>query len=373
MISRRTVLKGLASCACLALPWRAISAEAEASRHAPWLGETQAPPAGAPTRLVRGAKLLVDENGRPIVDLDGWRERRETIAGKWRNFLGEIEAPPGPLSWKLIEEDSREGVLRQRIAYEASPGDLVEAYLLLPLQAKSKLPGVVVHHSTVDYSIRQPAGLEGPAEDHFGLKLAQRGFVALCPRNYLWPTNDSLQAAERAAEFLARQPRAKGMANMLFHSQLAVDLLSSLPNVDAERIGVVGHSLGAKESLYLAAFDQRIKAAVSSEGGEGVGFSNWHDAWYLGPEAATSDFPLEHHELLALAAPRPFLLIGGEAADGDRGWPLVLAALEVWKLYGQPAPLAFYNHRRGHSVPPEAEKRIYEWLETYLGPLDRRG
>ena len=50
-----------------------------------------------------------------------------------------------------------------------------------------------------------------------------------------------------------------------------------------QRMGAVGHSLGAKETLYLAAFDERVKATVSSEGGIGTKFSNWDAAWYLGP------------------------------------------------------------------------------------------
>ena len=139
-----------------------------------------------------------------------------------------------------------------------------------------------------------------------------------------------------------------------------------LAGVDPERLGSVGHSLGAKEALYLAAFDERIKATVSSEGGIGTKFSNWDAPWYLGPAINEPAFTHEHHELLALAAPRPFLLVGGESADGDRGWPFIAAAKPVYELYGQPARLGQFNHRKGHAVPPEAEQRIEEWLLTYL-------
>jgi hypothetical protein len=66
-----------------------------------------------------------------------------------------------------------------------------------------------------------------------------------------------------------------------------------------------------------------------------------------------------------LIAPRPFLLLGGDSADGDRGWPFIAAALPVYKLYGDTPRVGQFNHKQGHSVPPEAERRIYEWLETY--------
>ena len=62
----------------------------------------------------------------------------------------------------------------------------------------------------------------------------------------------------------------------------------------------------------------------------------------------------------------PFLLIGGDSADGDRSWPFVEAALGVYRLYGDPPCIGLYNHKQGHSVPPESERRIYEWFATYL-------
>jgi hypothetical protein len=104
---------------------------------------------------------------------------------------------------------------------------------------------------------------------------------------------------------------------------------------------------------------------TSSEGGIGARFSNWHDAWYLGETIRRPEFVREHHELLALVAPRAFLLLGGDSADGQRSWPFIATALPVYRLYGGPARIGLFNHRKGHSVPPEAETRIYEWFETY--------
>lgn len=136
------------------------------------------------------------------------------------------------------------------------------------------------------------------------------------------------------------------------------------------RIGAVGHSLGAKEALYLTAFDDRIKAAVASEGGTGFRSTNWDAPWYLGPAIRDEEFPLNHHQLLALIAPRPFLILCGEsgsgAADGDRSWPLIEAALTVWKLYGEPTRIGLLNHRLGHSISRDSFERTAEWLATYL-------
>ena len=69
---------------------------------------------------------------------------------------------------------------------------------------------------------------------------------------------------------------------------------------------------------------------------------------------------------MALVAPRAFLLIGGNAADGARSWPFIEAVLPVYRFYGEPCRVGLYNHGRGHSIPPLAEQRVYEWLTTYL-------
>jgi hypothetical protein len=311
--------------------------------------------------------LLLDDQGGQINSLDQWQPRREALRKWWLEFLGPMPGKrDGEPTWEVIETDRVTGVLRQRIRYEIEPGIETEAYLLQPEKQSGKLPGVAAFHSTVDHSIRQPAGVEGKPEKFFGLKLAQRGHVTISPRNYLWPTNDKIEAQQEADRFHEHHPKSKGMARMLHDSLVAVDILTSLPNVDATRIGSVGHSLGAKEVLYLAAFDERVKVTVSSEGGVSSTFSNWYAPWYLGETIRSPDFTHEHHELLALAAPRPFLLLGGDSADGDVSWPFIEAALPVYKLHGGTPRLGLFNHKKGHAVPPEAEKRIYEWFEEYL-------
>jgi dienelactone hydrolase len=311
--------------------------------------------------------LLVDSQGKNIESLGHWQPKREALRQWWLEFLGPMPAKRDAApKWEVIETDRVEGVVRRRIRYEVEPGITTEAYLLEPEKRASKSPGVAVFHSTVDHSIRQPAGVQGRPEKFFGLKLAQRGCVTISPRNYLWPTNDRIAAQAEADNFHQRHPTSKGMARMLHDSLVAVDILTSLPYVDADRIGSVGHSLGAKEVLYLAAFDQRVKVTVSSEGGVSSTFSNWDAPWYLGETIKSADFTHEHHELVALAAPRPFLLLGGDSADGNQSWPFIEAALPVYRLYGPTPRLGLFNHRQGHAVPPEAETRIYQWFDKYL-------
>jgi dienelactone hydrolase len=364
-LTRRHALK-ISAAGAAALAHRGLLAQA-GSRNVPWLNEIQQAPEKLPADAPKLSDLLMNGNGRRITTLEAWKGHHEGLHRWWLDFLGpfpaERKAAP---ALTVLEEDRPDGVIRQLVRYEVEPGFPTEAYLLKPAKLDGKAPGIAVFHSTVDYSIRQPAGLEGPPEKFFGLRYAKKGCVCFCPRNFLWPNNVRITASGEAQKFLARAPRSKGMAKMLYDALVAVDILAALPEVDPSRLGSVGHSLGAKETLYLAAFDERVKATVSSEGGVGTRFSNWDAPWYLGPTIKEPNFTHEHHELLALAAPRPFLLLGGNSADGDRGWPFIAAALPVYELYGKPARLGQFNHGKGHAVPPEAESRIEEWLMTYL-------
>ncbi|MFN0020995.1 MAG: dienelactone hydrolase family protein [Pirellulaceae bacterium] len=363
---RRTFLAA-SSASLLASRLCRTEADEKKSKNVPWLREIQTPPAKLSADAPKLADLLMDGDGKKITSLAGWENRRKELRKWWLEFLGPMPAErKAAPKLKVLEEDRPEGVIRQLVEYEVEPGILTQAYLLKPARQEGKVLGVVAFHSTVDESILQPAGVKGVPEKAFGLRFARQGRVVFCPRNYLWPDNTHIAAKEEAEKFQKRMPKSKGMAKMLYDALVAVDILASLPEVDAERIGAVGHSLGAKETLYLAAFDERVKVTVSSEGGIGTKFSNWDALWYLGDSIKGPAFTHEHHELLALAAPRPFLLIGGDSADGDRGWPFIEQTLKVCQLYGNPLPVGQYNHKKGHAVPPESEQRIEEWFATYL-------
>jgi dienelactone hydrolase len=334
-----------------------------------WLDQVQRPPEKVPDSATRPAPPLFDDEHRPITTPEGWAERRKRLLERWREFLATIEAPRAVKPPTVLEEDRRDGVIRRLIRYEAEPGLPVEGYWLEPVEpaeAGKRRPGAVVFHSTIEYTIRQPAGLEGPEDKHIGLHLARRGYVVICPRCFLWQYARPSRIAEAVDWLKRRHPGVTGMAKMLFDGVRAVDLLTSLGGVDPKRVGAIGHSLGAKEVLYLSAFDPRVRAAVSSEGGIGITYSNWEAPWYLGEAVRRPGFPLDHGQVLALAAPRAFLLIGGDSADGAASWPYVEAVLPLWKLLGAPEAVGLFNHGKGHAFPPEAQERSYEWLDWFL-------
>ena len=325
-------------------------------------------------RLLQTPPTGFQVNAPAIASVAQWEKDRETHRKNWLDFLGPMatvrrsgESYPAP-QYEVIEEIEQEHFIRKKIRYSCEPGETTQAFLLIPKNVTEPRPGVVVFHTTAKESYFQGAGLPEVSEKSFGLHLANKGYVVLCPQNHIWPSNDEPQLAyrEEGAKFLTRNPENRGMARMLLDGQMAVDLLTSLPEVDAKRIGCIGHSLGAKVALYVAAFDERVVCSVSSEGGIGIEQSNWEADWYLGPKVKEPDFPLSHRELVAMIAPRAFLLLGGDASDGDASWPYIVAGLRAYRLYEDTARIGLYNHHKGHAVPPEAEQVIYRWFEMFL-------
>ncbi len=342
----------------------AVGAGHAAAADLSWLKEAQTPPALLPSDAPKLPPLLPAETLKQTAPSD-WHQERSRIEERSLDFLGHFPEAKSPLKPRLLDEEHTGKFVRQRIAYEVEPGTPAEAYLLVPKEGERPFPAVVVFHSTVDYTIRQPAGLEGPPDKHIGVHLAERGYVALCPRNHIWDYGGS-KWMESVAKLKRDHPEWKGMAKMVWDGIRAVDYLCSLDYVDKNRIGCIGHSLGGKEALFLGAFDPRIKVVVSSEGGIGLSFSNWDAEWYLGPDIRKPGFPLDNNQVLALVAPRPFLLIGGDSADGDKSWPYILNVKPIYDLLGATDAIAFFNHKQGHAYPPEAQKRAYEWIDRWL-------
>src|SRR4051794_3962327 len=153
---RRTFLKTslLAGAGVISSPLFAAQA-----REVPWLPEIQQPPAMLPADAPKLNDLLVDERGNPITTLDAWQRRRQELRRWWLDFLGPMPAErKAAPKLTVIEEDRVEGVARQLVRYEIEPGIETEAYLLLPEKQTGKAAGIAVFHSTVNYTIRQPAG-----------------------------------------------------------------------------------------------------------------------------------------------------------------------------------------------------------------------
>ena len=140
------------------------------------------------------------------------------------------------------------------------------------------------------------------------------------------------------------------MKGILNHRR-AIDLLQSLPEVDAERIGVIGHSLGGHNALFLTAFEPRVRAVATSCGFNafshyyGGDLTGWSHQGYM-PRIArlygsdANRMPFDFTELLGILAPRPVFI---SAPVGDHNFAIagvrecIESALPVYqRLFNSP-------------------------------------
>ena len=325
------------------------------------------PPAAPIPKL---APLLFDEAGQRIESAE-WSRQRDRLRQRWRVCLGSFPTDKAPLKAEILATEEQPGFVRQLVRYQIEDGVRADAYLLMPQPAAEKLPAVVVFHQTTQTNFQQAAGLDESAPELMhGRQLVRRVYTVLCPRCFIFEDGaiDAAGFARNTKRMQRRHSDWTGMTRMTWDAVRAVDFLESLPGVDRTRIGGIGHSLGAKEVLYAAAFDDRYRAAVYNDGGIGLHFSNWNAAWYLGPQINTANFELEHHQLLALIAPRAFLFLAGEAEDGERSSPYFESAQAVYRLLGTEQNLGWLNHRAGHRYPPEAREIAEAFLDAHLRP-----
>jgi len=238
--------------------------------------------------------------------------------------------------------------------------------------ARSPRPGAVVpfyHPDTMaGCNVETGEWLAERSTVQFGRHLVQQGYVVVCTEAF--PYNTVPEPAENAGfawwqagaeQVLRDNPQWTGMGKLVHDTSRAVDLLLEQPAVDPQRIVCIGHSLGGKMAFYTGCLDDRIKAVVASDFGIGWNFTNWDDLWYLGKQLHAEGFPLAHHQLLALLAPRSFLLIAGQY-DKRESWQYLKAAQPVYRLYGKETAVGMFDHASGHRPTEESMRLAYRWL-----------
>jgi arylsulfatase A-like enzyme/dienelactone hydrolase len=139
----------------------------------------------------------------------------------------------------------------------------------------------------------------------------------------------------------------------------AVDYFETDPDIDTSKIAVIGHSRGGKTSLWAGAQDTRFALVCVNDAGEGgpalsrrnfgednaainKSFPHWFAPKYATYAGKEDTLPVDHHEVVALVAPRGYH--GADAADDlwadPRGsWLSLVEASKVWALYGKAAAL----------------------------------
>src|SRR5205807_2494128 len=107
-----------------------------------------------------------------------------------------------------------------------------------------------------------------------------------------------------------------GTMKAIWDNLRGLDVLEALPFVKPGRFGAIGHSLGGHNSVYTAAFDDRIKVIVSSCGLDsyrnymGGKIKGWTSDRYMPKllDYKLEDIPFDFHEIIGAIAPRRVFL-----------------------------------------------------------------
>lgn len=276
-----------------------------------------------------------------------------------------------PLDVRVVEETDEPKAVRRKITFASEPGDRVPAWLIIPKGGPARRPAALCLHQTVAIGKDEPVGLGGKPNLRYAEELADRGYVVIAP--------DYPNFGEYKVDPYALGYASASMKGIWNHMR-AVDLLASLPEVDPGRIGVIGHSLGGHNSIFVALFDERIRAVVSSCGFNAFphyyegNIAGWSHKGYMPrlKEVYGLDLarvPFDFPELIGALAPRAFFTNSPTrdanfAVEGVR--VCIGSAGEVYRLLDAPDRLKAVYPDAEHDFPPEAREEAYRFLDGAL-------
>ncbi len=339
------------------------------------MGEEPAAP-----RYSDHSQLLVylDGEGRqhPVKTPEDWAVRRRHILAGMEEAMGPVpdrsNLPPFDVELKARMEG--DGFERLTMSFVTEPGDRLCAHLYLPggRRPERRVAAVLALHPTSPLGKDRVTKSGGGPTRMYAFELAQRGYVVMAPD---YPSFGDYEGYDFAADRYD-----SGTMKGIFNHMRCVDLLQSRPEVDPERIGVIGHSLGGHNAMFAGVFDERLKVVVSS-----CGWTPFHDYYGGNIKGWTSDrymprlrdvygldpdrVPFDFYEVVAALAPRTFF---SNSPLGDGNFDVagvrkaVLKAREVFALLGAADRLQVRYPDCGHDFPPEVRREAYELIDRVL-------
>lgn len=262
---------------------------------------------------------------------------------------------------------------------------------------------VTVHGKTLTLTspVILPEG-EGPFPAVIGIG---RGSGSLPPD--LFASRDIAQISFNFTEVMAwQQKRGEEPINRLYPELIhmgaysawswgvsrlidGLELVQDQLPVDLHRLAITGCSFAGKMALYAAAFDERIALTIAQESGGG-GAAAWRVSETLGEvetlgrtshvwfmekffrfSGTVNKLPFDHHELMAMIAPRALLCLGNpdyEWLADESGYVSCRAAKKVWETFGIADRFGFsIVAGHGHCILPDRQRpEVEAFIDKFL-------
>lgn len=346
---------------------------------------------------VGGPKMGRGEGETAVVgasSVQQWQQRADDLRHLYVQTLGTIPADHRDVPLDLQRQGREDGGdhWRYQLTYRLSSSEQTSAWLLVPKEQTGPLPGLLTNHPTTPLGKEQTIGRDPTPQGQdraYGLELVRRGYVTLSWDLMTANTRQfsGLEPFDTQA-FYDRYPHWSARGKDIHDAHRAVDVLCSLPEVDPNRIGSMGHSQGGGMSIDAMVMDPRIKVGVSNCGDWPIRFmknplARCRTEWWVGTPALRpyvmtgKPVPVDVHEKLALIAPRPFLIITS-LVDWDYSLaeePITRPAWDnlhtnvarVYGLFDRAQAFQFHLHTQGHCYHAPERQLTYRFLDQTLG------
>jgi len=331
--------------------------------------------------------VYLDSNGqeRPVTTLAEWAIKRKQILEGMQKAMGGLPnlSDLPPLNMEIIEQLKEDNYTRLTINFTVAENERVPAYLYVPIRKgrKNRFPAMLALHPTGALGKGIVDGQTELPNRAYAKELAERGYVVIAPD---YPSFGDLK------EYDFKTDRYQsGTMKSIFDNMRCVDLLAAREDVDSDRIGVIGHSLGGHGALFSGAFDTRLKVIISSCGWTLMDYYNAGEevtkkfGGALGPWAQERYMPLlrdkydldinripfDFDEVIAALAPRPFF---SNSPVNDSNFNVVgvrkgmAEVSEVYDFLGVRDKLEVRYPNCEHDFPPEVRFEAYRFIDKTL-------
>lgn len=321
--------------------------------------------------------------------------------------------PPVAPMPEVVRREERDAYIQEYLTFQTTPDLRVPAYVLIPRNLKRPAPGIVLLHDHGGFYVwgkekvveleREPAALTEFKRQLYGGKsigaeLARRGYVVITIDMFYWGerrmlleddppayrepqamSRDDIAAFNRRSQqgeqLVARSLLAAGITwpgVMLWDDLRTLGYLAGRPEVDPNRVGCVGLSVGGYRSFLLAALDPRIKAAID------VGWMSSFGSHIR--QHVVNSIGLTFHivglyryldlpDLAALIAPRSVLVINGskDRLFPPQGVDAAFAKIaQCFRKAGAPERQICRLYDAPHEFNVEMQSDAWAWLERSL-------
>ena len=298
------------------------------------------------------------------------RARREELYA----LLGDLPDRQRPAAARKVGEEEREGYVLEKLVLDLNGIEEVPAFFARPQDASGRAPAILYNHAHGGgYDIGKNEFVnhrDALQEPPYARELTSRGYVGLCIDTWLFSERRGRTESELFKQMLWHGQVLWGM--MVYDNLRALDYLVSRADVDGDRIGTLGLSMGSTMAWWTAALDPRIKvtvdlccltdfqALIDTRGLDG------HGIYYYVPGLLKS---FTSAQINALIAPRPHLSLAGNYDKLTPPAGLDRIDRELREAYGRQGASEHWKllrYETGHFESAAMRAEVLDFLARFL-------